>query len=171
MAKIRIPKSGPDRTAAGLIQAMSGESGSRVIKFREQLEALGKSAVPALEKSLAASQNPEIRSESARALGNIGDPSSVKALILALEDKEQIVGRIAAESLAAFGDNGIRAVLRAFLRAPNSPGLRFGTRHILRRRLREGQGGGYGAVLVALENGVTREAAAVAALAALKIRS
>ena len=75
----------------------------------DKLEKIGKPAVKPLINSLKSSDD-KIQRNSARVLGNIGDPSAVEPLINALinDGKSYYLGQAASEALGKIGD--IRAV-------------------------------------------------------------
>jgi HEAT repeat protein len=57
----------------------------------------------------------KVREDSARALGNLGDPSAVEPLVLALRDKNSLVRAYAARALGELKDvrgvDGLRTVM------------------------------------------------------------
>ncbi len=84
----------------------------------DALEAIGKPAVDALLEALG---DPEgaIRRFAARLLGRIRDPRAIQPLGMALYDMHFEVGQAAAESLAGFGEAGLK-VLGEALKHPEA---------------------------------------------------
>jgi len=73
------------------------------------IEGLGTLAVEALLEALTDSEGT-VRRYAARLLGQIHDPSAIQPLGLALYDTHFEVGRVAAESLARFGPQGLKVL-------------------------------------------------------------
>lgn len=103
-------------------------------KARRDLVALGRPAVASL---IGALENPDerVRWESAKALGQIGDPSAIPALIKALEDRSADVRWVAAESLIALGQSSLRPILAALISHAESAPLTENAYHILQSNL------------------------------------
>ncbi|MFZ5909812.1 MAG: HEAT repeat domain-containing protein [Chloroflexota bacterium] len=83
------------------------ESGADVLL--NALEAIGK---PAVDSLLEALKDPEgaVRRFAAKLLGRIRDPRAIEPLGMALYDMHAEVGQAAAESLAGFGEAGLRVL-------------------------------------------------------------
>jgi HEAT repeat protein len=79
------------------------------------LEAIVNIGQPAVEPLLEALRNPEgtVRRYAAFLLGRIGDRRAIEALGMALYDMHHEVGHAAAESLAGFGEAGLRPLAEA----------------------------------------------------------
>ncbi len=97
---------------------------------RTTLVKLGSPAVEALGAALN-DKHYWIRHEAARALGEIGDPAALPALINALEDEEGEVRWQVGESLSSFHTAGAIAVLQALIKRAGSSWFRTGAHHVL----------------------------------------
>ena len=101
---------GDDRIAS-LVDALANVDGVERHAAREQLEEIGRPAVPAL---LTALQSPSehARWEAAKALGEIADPSAAPALVSTLEDEKAGVRWLAATALINLGRDALAPLLR-----------------------------------------------------------
>jgi HEAT repeat protein len=154
--------------AAALVKAMSQVKGVALVKLREAVESAGAAGLKPLLKALKAAPRHQVRWEAAKALAHLADPRATGPLILALDDPDADVGRVAAEALAAIGPAAHAHLFRALARHPEHRGLREGVRHVLRAG-RPAQVAPYRPLLAAIERGRTHEAAAVAAVQAFKL--
>ena len=112
-----------------LVDELTCDDIIRCQKARRSLVANGHTAVPYLIEALGSSRN-WVRWEAAKALSQIGDPSSTDALVKALEDKEFDVRWLAAEGLIAIGRKSVMPLLRALIDNPKSVWLREGAHHV-----------------------------------------
>ncbi|MBW1980689.1 MAG: HEAT repeat domain-containing protein [Deltaproteobacteria bacterium] len=80
----------------------------------EILRGLGAAGVDSLMDALD-DPDPLVRSQAAKALGEIGDPRAVEPLLAALNDQEPLIRRQAAEALGKIGDDRAVAPLLAVL--------------------------------------------------------
>jgi HEAT repeat protein len=100
------------------------------VKARNELVATGKPALTSLVEALR-DPNHLVRWETAKALGEIGDPEAAPSLVEALEDEEFEVRWRAAEALIRLNTKGLRPLLHALIRHADSPFLREGAHHAL----------------------------------------
>lgn len=114
-----------------LMLDLASDDRQRRQQARESLVALGKPAVALLLEALAAS-SPIVRWEAVKALGEIGDPAAIPALVKALEDETIDVRWRAAESLIVFKRDGLASLLQALVQRADSAWLREGAQHVLR---------------------------------------
>jgi HEAT repeat protein len=98
---------------------------------RRSLVNMGSQAVQPLINELS-SKKHWVRWEAAKALGQIGDTASAKALVAALEDKAFDVRWLAAEALINIGRGAIIPLLEALVdHGDKSLWLRQGAHHVL----------------------------------------
>jgi HEAT repeat protein len=97
---------------------------------REQLVSMGIRVLPALFEKLS-SQDWHVRWEAAKALGEIGEPSSSEMLVGLLQDDDTSVRWAAMGSLILLERNSLRSVLEALTRDFHSSRLREGANHVL----------------------------------------
>ena len=112
-----------------LIAALASPSPVARRKVREALVALGKPAVPSLIQLLS-HRKPHVRWEAAKALGGIADPIVASALVGALKDCDGDVRWLAAEGLAALGQDALQPLLAALIEQNESDWLCEGAHHI-----------------------------------------
>lgn len=93
------------KAAWGLAGARGGPDGSRA---RDRLEAL------------LGDRDSDVRRQAARALGELGDPAAMPALIAALRDPNSFVRRWAAQGLGALGDPAAAPALRQAAAEPTA---------------------------------------------------
>ena len=157
------------KSATALMDMLANEDGMLRQKARLALVKLGKSAVPSLIRGLQSSQPDQVRWESAKALGAIGDVRSIPALVNALEDGESGVAWLAAEALCQFKRIAWAPLLRALIeRGAASVPLRQGAHHILLKQKEETFCDALAALMKALESNTVPVATVVAASALLK---
>jgi HEAT repeat protein len=123
-----------DATIESLVHALSGHGAIPPWTAREELEAIGPAAAPALADALWFT-DPAARWEAAKALGTIADPSSVGPFLAALEDEDGSVRWLAAEGLSHIGFAALAPLLHALIEHSGSAWLRDGARHVLRGNL------------------------------------
>jgi HEAT repeat protein len=99
------------------------------MKARHSLVAMGRIAVPPLVEALK-NKNNLVRWETAKALGEIGDPETVPALIKALEDEDFDVRWLAAEGLIRMNINALKPLLQALENKGDSILLQEGAHHV-----------------------------------------
>lgn len=112
-----------------LISDLSSHNDAARVKARHSLVAMGKAAVPFLTEALK-NKNNLMRWETAKALGEIGDPGAAPALVKALEDEEFDVRWLAAEGLIKMNINGLKPLLQALEYRGDSVFLREGAHHV-----------------------------------------
>ena len=98
-------------------------------KARKVLVAIGKLAVPSLIPLLS-HRKPHVRWEAAKALCGIADPIAAFALVNALDDRDGDVRWLAAEGVAALGQEGLQPLLAALLQRAESGWFREGAHHV-----------------------------------------
>ena len=118
-----------DQTIEGLIMALASHNDSVRVKARHSLVAMGKAPVPLLTKALK-SENSLTKWEAAKALGEIGDPSTAPILVEALEDEDFDVRWLAAEGLTKMNINALKPLLRALEKRGDSFFLQEGAHHV-----------------------------------------
>jgi HEAT repeat protein len=99
------------------------------IKARHSLVTMGKAAVPLLTKALK-SEKSLTKWEAAKALGEIGDPSTASILVEALEDEDFDVRWLAAEGLTKMNINALKPLLQALEKRGDSFFLQEGAHHV-----------------------------------------
>ncbi len=113
-----------------LITALKSRDRTTREQARTDLVKLGSPAVEALVATLN-NKHYWIRHEAARALGEIGDPAALPALIDALEDEEGEVRWQAGEALSRFRQDGAIAILNSLIARADSSWFRTGAHHVL----------------------------------------
>jgi len=151
------------------MKALESEDGMLRQSAREGLIALGGAAVTSLALALGNAKEKQVRWEAAKALGAMGEPRAIPALVLALEDSDSDVIWLAAEALSAFGKEAWPALLKALVgEGTESVILRKGVHHVFASQP-ESRGDGILARLqIALEAGALPETAPIAALELMK---
>jgi HEAT repeat protein len=115
---------------SGLIPDLGDESAAIREYARHALASSGRAAVKPL--TIALKESTEYgRGQAARALGEIGDPAALPALIQALEDEKFDVRWLAAKAVVLFGRDGLTALLQALVDRPESTRLRQSAHHVL----------------------------------------
>ena len=136
--------------AALLITDLASHNDTKRVKARHSLVAMGKAAVPLLTETLK-SRNSLMRWEAAKALGEIGDPSTARALVDALEDEDFDVRWLAAEGLTKLNINALRPLLQALEKRGDSVLLQEGAHHVFHDLAKGGLRKFLAPVLAALE--------------------
>lgn len=67
----------------------------------------GNRDIPGLIKALRYPFKSAVRAQAAQALGELGDPRAIPALVEALKDEREEVAKVAAQALAAYGEPAI----------------------------------------------------------------
>jgi len=140
-----------DETIAFLVEQLSSTNGVERRTAREQLEAIGRPAVPAVLKALQ-SPSEDARWEAAKALSAIADPSAAPALVSTLEDEKAGVRWLAATALINLGRDALVPLLRGLAGTSDSIWFRDGAHHVLHSLIRDGVADEAIPVLEALEN-------------------
>ncbi len=136
-------------------------------KAREAPVVIGKLTVPS-PIPLLSHRKPHVRWEAAKALCGIADPFTALALVNALDDRDGDVRWLAAEGLAALGEDGLQPLLAALLERAQSGWFCEGA-HLVCHTLvkRKKLGPILRPLLAALENSEPEAAVPPAAYAAL----
>ncbi len=113
-----------------LIADLRSKDGIVRVRARKSLVAIGKQAVDPLLEALV-SKVRRVRWEAAKAIGQIGDPTTAPALVKALEDGVFEVRWLAAEALVTIGKEAVVPLLQALLTHSGSIWLRDGAHHVL----------------------------------------
>ena len=149
------------------IAALASPSPVARRKAREALVALGKPAVPSLIQLLSHCK-PHARWEAAKALGGIADPIAASALVNALKDRDGDVRWLAAEGLAALGQDALHPLLAALIERSESDWLCEGAHHVCHALIKKkGLGQVLQPLLAALGQSEPEAAAPLAAYTAL----
>ena len=112
-----------------LVADLASHNDAVRVKARHSLVAMGKAAVPLLTEALK-SENSLTKWEAAKALGEIGDPSSAPTLVEALEDEDFDVRWLAAEGLTKMNINALKPLLQALEKRGDSYFLQEGAHHV-----------------------------------------
>ena len=116
------------------IEALTGDLGTADglvrVRARQALVAIGGRSVACLTDALKSKKAVQ-RWEAAKALGQIGDPSAIGALIRALEDEFFDVRWLAGEGLIAIGRRVIPPLVRDLVERRDSLWLMEGAHHVL----------------------------------------
>jgi len=140
-----------DDAIASLVDELAGTEGVERHAAREQLEEIGRPAMPFLLRALQ-SPSEHARWEAAKALGEIGDPRTAAALVSALCDRKAAVRWLAGEALINLGRDALAPLLRGLEGSSDSIWFRDGAHHVLRSLIRDGVADEAMPVLEALEN-------------------
>jgi hypothetical protein len=149
-----------------LIQALSDRHGDKRQQTREALVMIGAPAVPVLTK-LVTNPNHHVRWETAKALGEINDPSAAPALVAALEDDESDIRWLGAEGLISLGRTGMRPLLEELVVRSDSVQLRDGAHHVIRELVKRGREPNLAPILDALDGPAAEDSVPPAATRAL----
>jgi HEAT repeat protein len=114
-----------------LMFVLTSKDGLMRKSARKSLEAIGNCAIPSLTKGTKA-KNKTVRWESTKALVEMSNPQAAEAFVDALQDEEFGVRWLAAEGLIGLGRAGLKPLMQALMRDPDSNWLREGTHHVLR---------------------------------------
>ena len=150
-----------------LADALAYRDGVTRHNAREQLEEVGKPAVPYLIAALR-SPSEHARWEAAKALAEIADPSAAPALVNALCDDKAAVRWLAGNALINLGHDALAPLLRGLEASSDSIWFRDAAHHVLSSLIREGEADEAIPVMEALENLEPRIEAPVAAYHVLK---
>ncbi len=112
------------------IESLGDFNDARRSQARNTLVHIGKPAIPGLVKTLEHA-NHLVRWGAAKALAEIGDPSTAGALVKVLEDDVFDIRWIAAEGLIGMGILGLEPLLRALIEHADIASLRESARHII----------------------------------------
>ena len=134
-----------------LVEALADSDGVVRHAAREQLERIGRPAVPFLIKALE-SPSEHARWESAKALKEIRDPRAASALVSTLEDDKSAVRWLAATALINLGRDALAPLLRGLEGHSDSIWFRDGAHHVLHSLISDGVADEAIPVLEALEN-------------------
>ena len=145
-----------------LVDALAHKDGVTRHNAREQLEGVGKLAVPYLVSALR-SPSEHARWEAAKALAEIADPSAAPALVHALCDEKAAVRWLAGNALINLGHDALAPLLRGMEASSDSIWFRDGAHHVLRSLIRDGEADEAIPVMEALENLEPRLEAPIAA--------
>lgn len=140
-----------DDAIASLVDSLASTDGLKRHAAREQLEEIGRPAVPALVRALK-SPSEHARWEAAKALGEIADPSAAPALVSALCDQKAAVRWLAGKALIHLGRDALAPLLGGLEGSSDSIWFRDGAHHVLHSLIREGVADEAIPVLEALEN-------------------
>jgi hypothetical protein len=113
-----------------LIRQLSSPSAVVRERAREALVALGHTALTELMVTLE-SANEHARWEACKALAEIADPASIRALIRALESEHQDVRWVAAEGLVNIGSESVEPLLIALIDRAFGHTILAGGHHVL----------------------------------------
>jgi HEAT repeat protein len=139
-----------DQTPEGLIASLASKNDTVRVKARHSLVGMGKAAVPLLAEALK-SKNSLTKWEAAKALGEIGDPSTASTLVEALEDEDFDVRWLAAEGLTKMNINALKPLLEALEKHGDSFLLQEGAHHVFHDLAKGALRKFLGPVLAALE--------------------
>jgi len=117
-------------TINSLVDKLQSKDGIVRVKARKALVARGKEAVFPMIEALQ-SRSDWTRWEATKTLAEIGDSTSIQALIYALEDNEFAVRWLAAEGLTHIGSASLEPLLEALVHRSDSSWLREGAHHVL----------------------------------------
>jgi len=151
-----------DKEIKALADALADGDGVTRHNAREQLEKVGKPAVPYLVSTLR-SPSAHARWEAAKALAEIADPSAASALVNVLCDDKAAVRWLAGNALINLGHDALAPLLRGLEASSDSIWFRDGAHHVLRSLIREGEADEAIPVMEALENLEPRIEAPIAA--------
>lgn len=153
----------------GMLAMLQHRDGLVRQKGRRALTDLGRAAVPGLCRVLLTSTSKDARWGAAKALGEIGDPGAVPALLDALEDRNSDVAWLAASALNRLGRAAWKPVLQRLVeRGVDSVAVRDGVHHIFAGQKFDRHEELFATVLRSLEFGELDEAGSMAAAEILK---
>lgn len=161
------PVAGNRRTLESLAMALSDDDPVVREKARRELVAVRKAAVPLLIQVLS-SKSRWARWEAVKALNEIGDPASARALVERLEDDVSEVRWTATEGLIRLGVGSLEPLLESLMGHSDSVLLRQGSHRILTVLASGDTTGRLAPVLEALEGPAPIIALPLAAYNALK---
>ena len=164
----------PDTDATAIQAHIAALSDSDVVMRDRSRMALVHMGKPALQPLIEALKDSRwiVRWEAAKALGDIGDPAAIPALIAALDDQRGAIRWLAAEGLMAMGNEAVEPLLQALVICSwDNVWLHEGAHHVLRAQIGSRVGQQVTPVIAALEGSnrsVTVSLAAHRALEALR---
>jgi HEAT repeat protein len=115
---------------AALIEDIGSNSAATRNRAHRELVALGHAAIGPLLDALNTSTEYG-RGQAAKALGDIGDPSTAPSLVRAMEDLKFDVRWMAARAVVSMGQPGLEELLRTLIKRPHSVLLRQSAHHVL----------------------------------------
>jgi HEAT repeat protein len=152
-----------------LIDMLASKNSTIRRNARKSLVALGKPAVPSLNRTLQKSKINHVRWEAAKTLGAISDARAIPSLLKALEDSDIDVIWLAAEGLRKFKKAAWSKLLRALIKSgEDSVLLRHGVHHVLKNQKEDGFNDLLKALNKALESNSAQETTTIAAYDILK---
>lgn len=152
-----------------LMDMLASKDGLIRQKARKLLVTLGKPAVTSLIDALQNSMMIQLRWETAKTLGAIGDIRAIPALVNALEDNDTDVAWVAAEALKKFKKAAWPQVLRMLIKSKsNSVLLREGTHHIFWKQKEAGFNDLLATLIKSLDSNALHDSATLTAYAILK---
>jgi len=134
-----------------LVERLADADGVARSAAREQLEEIGRPAVPYLIAALQSS-NEHARWEAAKALNEVRDQRAAPALVSTLEDDKSAVRWLAATALIKLGRSALAPLLRGLEGHSDSIWFRDGAHHVLHTLVSDGVADEALPVLEALEN-------------------
>jgi len=149
-----------------LIAALNCDSRIKCASARLALVKRGQQAVPPLINALK-NGTDMVPMQAAKALGKIGGMQAVQALVTALEDKRSEVRWAAAEALLEIGRDGVQPLLKALVENADSNLVREGAHHVFSEMEDVQMHAFLAPVVAALDDGVPRLEAPLAAKKAL----
>ena len=120
-----------DQSIPALVDKLSDDDGLVRKRARHTLVLIGSPALPSLLE-LVESPVKRTRWEAAKALAEIGHPSSVSALVELLQDPESDIRWLGAEGLIRIGSRSLQDVLRLLIERPDSTDVRRAAHHVFR---------------------------------------
>jgi len=120
-----------DQSIPTLVAQLSDDDGLVRKRARHTLALIGR---PALSPLLELLESPVKRTrwEAAKALAEIGHPSSIPALLGLLSDRESDIRWLGAEGLIRIGPRSLRDVLLLLVERPDSTDVRRAAHHVFR---------------------------------------
>ena len=112
-------------------EQLSEDDGLAREKARHTLVLIGEPAAPSLIELLE-SDDKRPRWEAAKALAEIGHPSSVSALVGLFQDPESDIRWLAAEGLIRIGLSSLPNLLQVLIEKPDSTDIRRAAHHVFR---------------------------------------
>jgi HEAT repeat protein len=142
----------PQQELNSLIDELTCDDVLQCQRARRKLVSMGRASVAALINALG-SPGKQVRWEAAKALGQIGGPSAINALMKTLEqDSDFDVRWVAADGLAAIGKAALVPLLEAMVTHSDSNWFRSGAHHVAHNLAGRGFYNELRPVLIALED-------------------
>jgi HEAT repeats len=125
------------RTIVTAIQKLGSEDGQERVRARETLREIGR---PVTWHLIQAVQTCEAttRHEAFQALVELADPAAAELFVENLESEDADCRWLAAEGLAALGEDGLHRALEMLLEFPRTERLRSALHHVLTRSQKPG---------------------------------